>query len=285
MTAAPSTTLWSTLDVTPGAELHAGHQSQVFRATGRSGDVVVKLVEADRADDGYRNRIELVAGLAEAHPAVVGPIAIGSDLVVEVEGWLAVCYPFVEGSEPDTDDPGEAAAMGTALAELHAVLADPPTAAGRPRPTTTALPPVPALRTDAPESQLSDRLIHGDFGATNLIVTGDGLRIIDFDDCGRGTVEFELGNTLYMGWFDAWNADDHDRYQRFRGPFLDAYRQTAAEPVDDALIAEASTVRLDALDHWLTNPADAPTGIRNASSAWRARLRTFVEHSRGQPNW
>lgn len=280
MTINLSAALWSTLGLRPESELSAGHQSRVFRAIGKHGNLVVKLVETTSADDHYRDRIELAADLAGAHPAVVGPMAVWPDLVFETEGWLAVCYPFVEGTKPDSADPASAAAIGTALAELHSALAN-----LAPTDATSMLPPVPALRVARPEGLRADRLIHGDFADTNLISTAEGLRIIDFDDCGRGSVDFELGNTLYMMWFDAWNSDDHDRYRRGRQPFLDAYRQTAIEPFDDTLVAEAATARLTALDHWLDDPAEAPTGIRTAPPEWRGRLRTFIDQTRRRPDW
>lgn len=282
MTADLPAGLWASLGLSPLHELHAGHQSRVFRAVGRGGDIVVKVVDVAEAGRSFLHRVELVARLAEIHPAAVGPIAVGSDLVTETEGRLVVCYPFVEGSAPQADNPAVAAEMGTALAQLHAALAEFPTAERRPETPRPSLPPVPALRRGAPERMLGDQLIHGDFGPSNLISTEDGLRIIDFDDCGRGTIEFELGNTLYMTWFDAWNADDHDRYERFRKPFREAYRRAATIPVHDPLVAVAATTRLDALDRWLADPADAPIGIRTASRAWRAKLRAFVDYTKTQ---
>jgi aminoglycoside phosphotransferase (APT) family kinase protein len=45
----------------------------------------------------------------------------------------------------------------------------------------------------------SDRwgLLHGDFLPENVLVAADGLRLIDFDDCGDGWYVFELATGLF----------------------------------------------------------------------------------------
>ncbi|MCP4959031.1 MAG: hypothetical protein GY925_07135, partial [Actinomycetia bacterium] len=41
----PAPGIWTRLGLLPGAEVHAGYQSRVFRATGEAGPLVVKLIE------------------------------------------------------------------------------------------------------------------------------------------------------------------------------------------------------------------------------------------------
>jgi Ser/Thr protein kinase RdoA (MazF antagonist) len=106
-----------------------------------------------------------------------------------------------------------------------------------------------------------------------LIVTPTGLRIIDFDDCGEGSYEFEIGNSLYMVLFDSWHTGNPDRYQRFRSWFINGYRSTASIPIDEQLLNRSIEVRTEALGRWLANPAKAPVGIQTASSEW---LRSFL---------
>lgn len=120
-------------------------------------------------------------------------------------------------------------------------------------------------------------MVHGDYAAMNLIATTSGLRVIDFDECGQGSIEFEIGNTLYMVLFDAWHAGEHDRYDRFRSWFVNTYRRAASFDVDEALLDEAIRVRARALKRWLAAPTEAPIGIRTASPAWRRQLQLFVD--------
>ena len=158
--------------------------------------------------------------------------------------------------------------MAATLATLHRSLASL---------SDTDLPPVAALVAN-PNDRLRDgQIIHGDFAAANLILTPSGLRVIDFDECGWGSIEFELGNSLYLELFDAWRAGSLDRYHRFRSSFVDAYREAAAAEVDEDLVDEAIRVRASALARWLSTPADAPVGIRTASAAWRKRLHSFID--------
>ncbi len=269
----PSPNFWADLGIVPVAEIHAGHQSTVFRATGDSGPLLVKLIDGRPDETAVARRVEIVRRLAEINPAVVGPVAVRSNLVNSAGNRQVICYPFVEGRRPNTDDRHDVEAMATALATLHQSLATVTMTV-----TDPALPPVAALEDQANGDQSPDRIIHGDYGAPNLIVTPDGLRIIDFDDCGRGSVEFEIGNSLYLELFDAWNSADIERYHRFRRRFVNRYR-TVAPPqpaIDNALIDDAITIRANALDRWLTNPHRAPAGIRAASPAWRQRLHAFL---------
>ena len=261
--------VWTRLGLTPERELHTGHQSRVFLATGPRGPVVVKLIENGRSDEIDRLRVELTLRLSEVLPAVVGPIPIGSDLVVDIGGWQASCYPPVDGRPPDIDDDDEVALMATTLVALHRTLA---------RLAPGGLPPVAALAATGPDDPLrSDRVIHGDYAATNLILDPGGLRILDFADCGTGSLEFEIGNSLSLVLFDAWHTDDRARYERFRHRFVLAYREAAPGPVDADLIDAAIRVRIAALRSWLETPSEAPTGIRTASPAWHRHLRTFVD--------
>ncbi len=274
----PSPATWSQLGLEPVAELHAGYQSRVFLAVdpaAASTRLVVKLIEAgpDAADDATRRRIEIVHHLAQANPVVVGPVERGDDLATEVDGWLVAAYPFVDGRPPRVDDRSEVEAMARVLASLHTSLA---TVDGRPLPPVAALAEQPARWLDGRQ------IIHGDFAPSNIIVTRSGLRVIDFSDCGRGSLTFEIGNTLYMSRFDAWNDGQPDRYHRFRSWFVGAYAAAASDLItgaglDDETLDEAMAVRGRALGRWLADPARAPTGIRNSSAAWRDHLQTFVD--------
>ncbi len=266
----PPSRIWASLGLTVRTELHAGHQSRVFLASGRVGEVVVKLTEVGDGPAAARARrmVELVRCLADENPDVVGPIDLGAGLVTEIDGWRVVGYPHVDGAPPDPDDPDAVRAMGATLARLHRSLA------AQPDPD---LPPVAALRVSPTESSGRNQLIHGDFGGANLITTPTGLRVIDFDDCGLGTREFDIGNSLYLDLFDAWHGGRLDRQHRFRSWFVEAYQTAAPEPIDLEAVDAGVATRVAALARWLVDPSDAPLGIRTASVEWRQRLRVFVD--------
>lgn len=269
---APSPSHWADLGLSPVRELHAGHQSKVFVASGPAGRVVVKFIEASDNDGLIRTRVELTRRLTELNPAVVGPIDMGFGLVAEIDPWQVICYPFVAGTEPNPSDQDEVEAMAVTLAALHRSLATL---------TEFDLPPVRALQA-APEHALHHgQIIHGDYASANLIVTPDGIRVIDFADCGRGTVELEIGNSLYMVLFDAWHNNNSEIYHRFRSGFIDSYQMVASHELDHTAVDDAIEMRTEALRGWLADPNQAPAGIRAASPEWRERLEVFV----GSTNW
>ena len=83
------------------------------------------------------------------------------------------------------------------------------------------------------------KLLHGDFSDQNLIRSSDGLRIVDFDECGLGPIEYDLANSLYMVSFDADRTGRPERLERFRHPFLEGYAATAGRPVSEDVMATA----------------------------------------------
>jgi len=265
----PPASIWAELGMTPEVEVHGGFQSKVFLARGEGGQLIVKLIEAGQGDAVLRERVEVARQVAEINPAVVGAVVQpGAQAVITVDRWHVVCYPYVEGFRPDTTDRADVETMAETLAALHDSLATL---------TEVTLPPVAALKGTSNDALAQGRLIHGDYAAANLIATASGLKVIDFDECGQGSIEFEIGNTLYMVLFDAWHAGDHDRYDRFRSWFVDSYLRAASSDVDEALLDEAIRVRARALKRWLATPAEAPIGIRTASPAWRHQLHAFVD--------
>jgi hypothetical protein len=100
--------------------------------------------------------------------------------------------------------------------------------------------------------------------------------VFDFDDCGYGPIEFEVGNTLYMVLFDAAMSSEIERYERFRAWFVDEYRSASNQSVPDELLDTSIGLRVQALSRWLDRPETAPIGIRTATLAWRNSLRAFV---------
>jgi Ser/Thr protein kinase RdoA (MazF antagonist) len=232
-------------------------------------DVVVKLTDrrfADRTD--LDRRMRTVATLARSAVEVVGPMRIRGELVQQIGGWWMTATPFVEGARLDVADPDDVRLMGATVARLHAAMA---------HLATGELPVVAALREAAIGAERAGwQLLHGDLNIENLIDTPDGVRVVDFDDCGVGPVEFDLANACYMVRFDAETGGRPEQYDVFRRHLLAGYDEAARRPLDRIAVDRMIEARIAALARWLDDLGSAPIGIRTASPEWLATLRAFV---------
>ena len=74
--------------------------------------------------------------------------------------------------------------------------------------------------TELPKSPGSYSMIHADFASENIMVEGDEVRLIDFDDAGFGWHLFELATALYFirgeSYFDSAQAALVDGYRKHR---------------------------------------------------------------------
>ncbi|HYN33324.1 MAG TPA: phosphotransferase, partial [Ilumatobacteraceae bacterium] len=268
----PADRMWSSVGVVCGQELHGGYQSRVFEGTCGGDRVVVKLSDSRLVDEAYRRRVEMTSLLAEIDDSVVGPLTTNVGIVVELGPWLAVVYPFVVGETPDICEEADVRRVATTMASLHRSLQqlDP-----------IDLPTVAALAAAEPPINAAEfgqrQLLHGDFSPANLLFSERRVRVFDFDDCGYGPIEFEVGNTLYMVLFDAAMSSEMERYERFRAWFVDEYRSASSQGVPDELVDKSIGLRVQALGRWIDEPESAPIGIRTATPAWRDSLRAFVQ--------
>ncbi len=267
----PDVAMWSSIDVVGVRQLHGGHQSLVFAAERNGDEVVMKLTDSRVVDREFQRRLDTTAVLAEMDELVVGPITTNERTVVELGGWLAVTYPLVTGGTPDVGDEADVRRMASTMARLHRLLrqvdqVDLPTVAG-------------LTGTEAPSDDHGfgrRQLLHGDFSAANLVFSDRQVRVLDFDDCGYGPIEFEVGNTLYMMLFDCAMASDMGRYEHFRTWFVDEYRSASGQHILDEVVEKSIGLRIEALGRWIDQPECAPIGIRTATPAWRQSLREFV---------
>jgi Ser/Thr protein kinase RdoA (MazF antagonist) len=213
----------------------------------------------------------VTALLAEMDDSVVGPLTAKADVIVELGLWLAVVYPFVVGKTPDVCEEADVRKMATSMASLHRSLQ---------QLEPVDLPIAAALAGAEPLTDSAGfgrrQLLHGDFSPTNLLFSERQVRVFDFDDCGYGPIEFEVGNTLYMMLFDAAMSSEMERYERFRAWFVDEYRAASGHGVPDELVDKSIALRVQALGRWIDRPESAPIGIRTATPAWRDSLRAFV---------
>ncbi len=268
----PDDQAWSSIGVVCGQELHGGHQSRILAASYDGDQVVVKLTDGRLVDQAFQRRVEVMSLLAETDDSVVGPMTTKAGRIVELGGWLAVIYPFVVGETPDVCDEADVRRMATTMAGLHRSLdqLDP-----------VDLPAVAALVEAEPPTGVEGfgrrQLLHGDFSPANLLLSDRQVRVFDFDDCGYGPIEFEVGNTLYMVLFDAAMSSEMEHYERFRAWFVDEYRSASGHGVPDELVEKSIGLRVQALASWIDHPESAPIGIRVATPAWRDSLRAFVQ--------
>ena len=82
--------------------------------------------------------------------------------------------------------------------------------------------------------QASDRfgLVHADIRLANLLVDGDDVRVIDFDDCGFAWFMYDFATTVSF-------MEDHPRVPELRDAWLEGYRSVAR--LDTADEAELDT--------------------------------------------
>ncbi len=264
---------WARFGISEVIELDAGKQSRVVRTRLDGVELAIKLTDRRFGDPAMlTTRMELVETLATDVAAVVAPHRIGPALVEPIGEWLMTATPYVVGEAVDPVGRGNGQLMGGMLARLHVALAS----VGR-RP----LPSVAALSDTPDDADRSDwQLLHGDFNEQNLIVAADGLRILDFDDCGYGPIEFDVANALYMVLFDADVNDRPERYEHFRPVFLDGYDAESGGRLDVEIVDDLIAMRIDTLGRWLDDLSIAPIGVRTSSAPWRDTLRAFVR-SRG----
>lgn len=259
-------------------ELDGGHQARVFQVIDNSGTRrIAKVLDAslvERSD--VEMRVGVVAELADLDPRVCRPLAIGSRLVADValdedHAGLITCYEYADGTAPNVAEPTDVARMGRALAELHISMRHLP---------PTSLPPVAPLWTAGSGARRPEQLLHGDFNAGNLRQLDGAVRIFDFDDCGYGPPSFDVSNALYMVLFDAFVNRYAEAYPLFKEAFVGGYCEAAGHDLDDTELNEFVDVRIAVLEHWLDDLPSAPIGIRTATPAWHAFLRSFIDARR-----
>ncbi len=269
----PSQQEWAELGFTDPVELTGGKQSIVFSAQSDGGVVAVKLTDASLASwDLMERRAAFVSELAHEEASVVPPVKISGQLVHRFGNWFATATSFVDGKILDITVAADAEAMGASLAGLHDSM----------RLVSGALlPAVSALRfgqSGPPPGLGQYQPLHGDFSNQNLRLTRSGIRIFDFDECGNGPVEFDVANSLYMVLFDSIvNGGSKAKYDDFRTPFLAGYWARSGSRASDAVLDSLIDLRVRALDYWISNPAEAPIGIRTSSLKWIDQLRQFVK--------
>lgn len=249
--------------------------------------------------DGIRAELDWCARLAARGLPVVAPLPTpkGAHLVRLSTGRHASATHWIEGAPMGSTARPLAGPLarqldlhrklGRLLAQVHtATDADPPTRFLRPRWDIDGLvgeaplwgrfwehlaaTPEQASTLRAARAHLRDRLgalesadigpIHADVLRENVLVNGDALSLIDFDDCGTGFRLYDLGTALLANW----NEPARDA---LRDALVAGYAET--RPADAATVDIMTLARACASVGW-TMPRLAPDDPIHRSHLARA---------------
>ncbi|WP_135448332.1 phosphotransferase enzyme family protein [Tabrizicola caldifontis] len=255
--------------------------------TWAAGDLVLRLHRA-----GYHTKAEIASELAwlgalQDLPGLnaVRPVPGRQGLVSEIDGRLLVAFARLPGQElqPGDDLSRWFAPLGeiTARLHLHARAWTPPPGFTRKRwDVETILGPRPhwghwrqaqgldgpgeallARATDALATRLAaygtgpERfgLIHADLRLANLMVAGESLTAIDFDDCGFGWWAYDLAAALSF-------IETDPRLPDLIARWLEGYARVSPLGREDrAMIPSLIFLRRVLLTAWLATRADSDT--------------------------
>ncbi|MCY7397895.1 MAG: aminoglycoside phosphotransferase family protein [Sphingomonas bacterium] len=230
----------------------------VARLVGESGPVVLVKVHAKRDfARAWRN-----AASFTSRDSLIVPEPVGKS-----PGWHAVAVEWICGESPDPT-PANAVRIGTALASLHAQDVDMAVVMPREgqvralrtvaRDLARLWPPLGArcrriakrLGSALLEESGALRPIHGDFYADQIVLAGDRIGLIDFDESALGSPAWDLGNFIghlyYRSLAGAIGGDSHDAIgDGLIEGYLAAGGETSVREV--VLQTAASLMRLAAL--------------------------------------
>lgn len=255
--------------------------------TWRAGDLILRLHR-----QGYHTGPEIASELAwltalQDLPGLTTtrPIPGAQGLVTKLDGRFLVAFAPLPGQElqPGDDLARWFAPLGeiTARLHLHARQWNPPPGFTRKRwDVETILGPQPhwgnwrqaqgldatgetllARATDALAKQLHAYgtgpevfgLIHADLRLANLMVEGDNLTAIDFDDCGFGWWVYDLAAALSF-------IETDPRLPDLIASWVDGYTRIAPLRLEDrAMIPSLIFLRRVLLTAWLSTRADSDT--------------------------
>ena len=255
--------------------------------TWRAGDLVLRLHR-----QGYHTKPEIASELAwltalQDLPGLntTRPISGAQGLVTELDGRFLVGFAPIEGQElqPGDDLTRWFTPLGEITARLHLQSRQwtPPKGFTRKRwDVETILGPEPhwghwrqaqgldrdgatllARATEALASKLhaygtgpdTFGLIHADLRLANLMVNGDRLTAIDFDDCGFGWWAYDLASALSF-------IETDPRLPDLISAWVQGYTRIALlRPEDRAMIPSLIFLRRVLLTAWLSTRADSDT--------------------------
>ena len=264
--------------------------------TWQAGRLVLRLHR-----EGYHTKPEIASELSWLDalrdlPGLrcVRPVAGAQGLVSEVDGRLVVGFALIGGQElrPGDDLARWFAPLGEITARLHLHARQwtlPPGFTRKRWDVGTILGPKPhwgdwrrASGLDAPGAVLLDRatrvladrlhaygtgpevfgLIHADLRLANLMVEGESLTAIDFDDCGFGWWVYDLAAAVSF-------IETDNRLPDLIARWCEGYTRIAPlQPRDQAMIPAMIFLRRVLLTAWLASRADSDTAAALGGAAY-----------------
>lgn len=234
-----------------------GFENVVLRSTGEPGRIVRLTHTSRRSQALVEAEVAFMRHLARADVSVVAPIpSKGGDLVeafVLEDGTPTVAYCMTEApgriKAPGDWSDDEIVALGELLARAHVAAEsfDPSGGPRRPLWTDPVFDPGTSLLGD-PEfveawQWTRDHAAAHPAGGTHLLIHQDahfwnlhidesvGLTLFDFDDCGYGTPEHDVGIVLFYWLFAGW-SDPVAAARRLLQRLLEGYSRHA-ELIDE----------------------------------------------------
>ena len=273
--------------------------------TWRAGNLILRLHR-----QGYHTRDEIASELAwltalQDLPGLraVRPVMGRDGMVTQIDGRHVVGFALIEGQElqPGDDLSRWFAPLGDITARLHLQARGwiPPAGFTRKRwDAETILGPRPhwgdwrqapglesqgmALLERATNRLAQDLLaygtgsevfglIHADLRLANLMVDGQGLTAIDFDDCGYGWWVYDLASALSF-------IETDPRLPDLIACWCEGYTAIAPlRPEDRAMIPAMILLRRVLLTAWLATRADSDTGRALGGPAFTAGTLKLAE--------
>lgn len=296
------------------ATLIAARENWVYRIDTPQGPRVLRLHrQGYRSRVELTSELDWMAELRRHSMQVPEPVlTLSGDRCMDVAGRLVDMLTFLDGQplmangqwHPDADPARIAGQIGQALAQLHRLSDHWRRPAGFTRPSwdaagligdrplwdrfweNPALTPVQAklfrtFRDRAADDlaalvpALDYGLIHADAVPENVMLSGDEVFLIDFDDGGFGFRLFDLATT-------ANRLDRHDASGQASARFLQAYQQ--ARPIDLTALPLFRALRAMTYVGWvitrLNEPGAAARCTRFIAEA-EARALAYFEHTQG----
>ena len=294
--------------------LVAARENQVYRVEAPSGPLILRLHRKGyRSREELTSELDWMAELCRNGVRVPKPLStLAGDRCVEVAGQLVDMLTFLDGQplmaggqwHREADPVRVADRIGLTLARLHDLsdLWQLPAGFARPswdaagligdRPvwdrfwTNPTLTPAQAKAFRAFRDGAADDLaalgpgldfglIHADAVPENVMLAGDEVFLIDFDDGGFGFRLFDLATT-------ANRLDRHDASGRASGQFLQAYLQ--ARPLDLTALPLFRALRAMTYVGWVITRLDEPGAAARCTrfiAEAEAHALAYLDHHQG----
>ena len=298
------------------ATLIAARENQVYRVDTTDGPLVLRLHrEGYRSQAELASELDWMAELSRQGVRVPQPIpTLTGNRCVEVNGRLADILTFLDGQPlmsgghwAETVTPEDSASqIGKTLADLHTLSDQWQRPAGFSRPhwdaaglvgpnplwgrfwenphlTASQVALFSAFRDRALQAltalgpTLDYGLIHADAVPENVLVSQDGVFLIDFDDGGFGFRLFDLATA-------ANRLDRHDPSGHASARFLQGYQDR--RPIDLSAMPLFRSLRAMTYVGWVIsrlNEPGAPARCTRFIAEAEARALALLDHSQGRP--